>query len=356
MALDVDCRFHNWAVINLAWLALGAIQAALLRSSSRSATPRIQRLVARISQGYPISPRVGLSNRICVPVAMGMVRPMIILPDQFAENEPDDRLEAALAHEWAHIRNGDLRWLAFLRLLNIVLYAQPLFWWLRRTIRADQEVLADAAAATMHGDNRLAYAATLVGWARSWRRQHPGAIASAALALWERPSMLHERVRLLIDRDYRVEEAAPRRWSLGAAFVALFASLVLSMVTLHPSPANAQERTAQPAPANAVTDASRRATVAGDQFVYAGRVLDPDGKPFSGARIRLAYGSYRGPSPPPAARPVMARESFSSRSRRATSRTRMTASPGRWRRWSRQLTASGLAGQGQHSAGLGEQG
>ena len=28
-------------------------------------------------------------------------------------------------------------------------------------------------------------------------------------------------------------------------------------------------------------------------------MLDPDGKPFSGARIRLSYGSYRGPSPPP---------------------------------------------------------
>ena len=68
-------------------------------------------------------------------------------------------------------------WLAFLRLLNIVLFAQPLFWWLRRKIRADQEVLADAAAATMYGDKRLAYAETLVGWARSWRRQHPGALA-----------------------------------------------------------------------------------------------------------------------------------------------------------------------------------
>ena len=54
----------------------------------------------------------------------------LTLPDQFAANEPDDRLESALAHEKAHIQNGDLRWLALLRLLNVVLYAQPLFWWL----------------------------------------------------------------------------------------------------------------------------------------------------------------------------------------------------------------------------------
>ena len=48
------------------------------------------------------------SARIGLPVAIGMVRPMIVLPDRFAESEPDDCLEAALAHEWAHIRNGDL--------------------------------------------------------------------------------------------------------------------------------------------------------------------------------------------------------------------------------------------------------
>jgi beta-lactamase regulating signal transducer with metallopeptidase domain len=217
------------AAINLVWLALGAIQATVLRRSSRTPTPRIEPLVGRISSPFPRSPCVGLSTRITLPVAIGMVRPMIVLPDRFVESEPDDCLEAALAHEWAHIRNGDLRWLALLRLLNVVLYAQPLFWWLRRTIRADQEALADAAASTLHGDGRLAYAETLVGWARSSHRSHPGALASAALALWERPSMLQARVRLLLDRDYRVEEAAPRYWKLAAACLGTLAALMLSM-------------------------------------------------------------------------------------------------------------------------------
>ena len=214
---------------------------------------------------------------------------MIILPDHFAENEPDDRLEAALAHEWAHIRNGDLRWLAFLRLLNIVLYAQPLFWWLRRTIRADQEVLADAAAATMHGDNRLAYAATLVGWARSWRRQHPGALACEALALWERPSMLQQRMCLLLDRDYRVEKAAPRRWKLASACLGTVAALLLSMVTLRASAATAQEmkaRSGEHGPAHA---AAQNGVDATERLEFAGRVLDPDGNLLAGAEA--AHGS-----------------------------------------------------------------
>ncbi|HEX3447765.1 MAG TPA: M56 family metallopeptidase, partial [Isosphaeraceae bacterium] len=291
--------FTIGAAINLVWLALGAIQATLLRRSARTAMPRIQPIVARIFRGHPYSPRVVLSTRIGLPVAMGIVRLMIVLPQRFAETEPDDSLEAALAHEWAHIKNGDLRWLALLRLLNVVLFAHPLFWWLRRTIRADQEVLADAAAATVHGDGRLAYAETLVGWARSCHRPHPGALASAALALWERPSMLHRRVRLLLDRDYRVEQAAPRRWKLAAACTGLLATLLLSMVTLRPSAATAQEmKEAKQVTRNQAADASRTATSAGDRFEYAGRVLDPDGKPFAGAKLHLAYFGYTGQTSP----------------------------------------------------------
>ena len=194
-----------------------------------------------------------MSDRIALPVANGVFRPMIVLPMNFVATEPDDCLEAALAHEWAHIQNGDLRWLALLRLLNVVLFAHPLFWLLRRMIRADQEALADAAASTLHGDGRLAYAETLVGWARSSYRHQPGALASAALALWERPSMLHRRVRLLVDCDYRVEPATSRRWRLVAACLGTLVALLLSLVTLRPHSATAQEMKAQQAPQNPAT-------------------------------------------------------------------------------------------------------
>jgi Zn-dependent protease with chaperone function len=48
-------------------------------------------------------------------------------------------LGAVLAHECAHLRHGDLRTLALARLLLILFWPQPLYWWLRRIIRLDQE-------------------------------------------------------------------------------------------------------------------------------------------------------------------------------------------------------------------------
>ena len=239
-----------------------------------------------------------MSDRIGLPVALGVLRPTIVLPVTFFASEPDNRLEAALAHEWAHIKNSDLHWLAVLRLLNVVLFAQPLFWWLRRMIRTDQEVLADAAASTLQGDGRLVYAETLLGWARSSHRPRPGALASAALALWERPSMLNRRVRLLLDDDYRIEPGTSCRWKLATACLGVLAALLLSTLTLRPSSATAQDMKATQVTKNPSGAAAPETTNTGDRFEYAGRVVDPDLKPIAGAKLHLAYFGYNGQAPP----------------------------------------------------------
>ena len=285
--------------LNLTWLALGAFQAARLRRSVRIADSRVPVLLARVGGSARDRTRVCLSERIGQPVAIGVVRPMVVLPERFAKNESDEGLEAALAHELAHIQNGDLRWLAVLRLLTVVFFAQPLFWLLRRTIRADQEALADAAASTLHGDERLAYAETLVGWARSANGVRPGALASAALALWERPSLLRRRVSVLLDPDIHIEPTLSRRWRLTATCLGLIVALALSLFTVRPIAATTQIMKAQPMEKNTPVGARSKGDEMSERFEYAGRVLDPDGKPVAGAKLHLACFEYQRKGPPP---------------------------------------------------------
>ena len=85
------------------------------------------------------------------PAALGLLRPKIVLPTAFAEEASPQALHAVLTHEWAHVRNGDLWLLGISRLLLVVLFAHPLFWWLRLRIRHDQETVADASVAA-HAD------------------------------------------------------------------------------------------------------------------------------------------------------------------------------------------------------------
>jgi beta-lactamase regulating signal transducer with metallopeptidase domain len=287
------------ATLNAIWLALGAFQAARLRRSVRTAESRVPTLLTRVVGDSPTGTRVCLSERLRLPVAFGVLRPIIVLPEQFAANEPDDALEAALAHELAHIQNGDLKWLAFIRVLVVVYFAQPLFWLLKRTIRADQEALADARAATLHGDGRLEYAQTLVAWARSANGIRPGAMAAAALALWERPSMLKRRVTLLLDPNLRVAQSISRRWRATAIGLGLLLALALSLFTVRPVPASAQVMKAGAASTKPTVRAESKSDKTAQVLEYAGRVLGPDGQPVAGAGLHLAYFRYLGKVRPP---------------------------------------------------------
>ena len=102
---------------------------------------------------------------------------------------------------------------------------------------------------------------------------------------------------------------------------------------------NSRTRTeAAKAPANTETPAG-----VPESFTYEGRVLDPDGKPFAGAKLFLAHFRYHEKSNARVALPAMPRADFASPSRKATSKLIMP-SRGLRRRSPRSLMGSVRAG------------
>ncbi len=275
----------------LAWLGVGSWQTASLRRRARQAPGWSKDVLARIVGDGTAAPTLLTCDRLQQPVAVGLLRPTVILPDRFLEDEPGPRLEAVLEHEWAHIRNRDLWLIALSRLLMPILFAHPAYWWLRRRIRDDQEILADAHAAKV--DGRLEYAEVLLSWAsgaseRSW------AAIGGSLALWECPSRLKRRITMLLDRDFRVEATCPRRWRIGVRGGMALAVLALSFLTVRPAPAVADLPAGDDGPATAtkVGTAPKADETA--------KVVDPDGKPVAGAEVYVSetvYHSVRQPKP-----------------------------------------------------------
>ncbi len=272
----IVAAYCGGSLLSLAWLLVGAVQAAFLCRRSHAAPASLLALLRANLSVRHRALRIRLSRRIAHPVALGVLRPMILLPERFVASESEDRVRTALAHELAHIGNGDLGLLALCRLLLPLFHAQPLFWLLRRQIRLDQEVLADAAAAS---SDRTRYAEILLDWARTMAAR-PADSYAAALGLWERPTQLRRRIAVLLDTELRVEPRCPRAWKLGAWCFALLIALLLSFATLHP----ARGLTESPPVENS------KLAVASDQVVFQGRVVDPEGKPYAGARIY--FGDY----------------------------------------------------------------
>jgi beta-lactamase regulating signal transducer with metallopeptidase domain len=220
----------------MCWLALGAWQVRRLCASASPAPTEINRLLAELSQGKLPASQLGISQNLPVAVAVGLSKPWILLPQTLTHA---DRGQACsvLAHELAHVANRDLWLLAILRLLSVLLWPHPLFWLLRRQVRLDQELLADAAAAEL--TSRGSYAEQLVALARSAVDARVPRLASS-VGLWERPSQLTKRIALLLDDKLTILRNCSRSWRIGSAGMLAILALALSLLTLAPKVAQSR--------------------------------------------------------------------------------------------------------------------
>ncbi|HEX2477433.1 MAG TPA: M56 family metallopeptidase, partial [Lacipirellulaceae bacterium] len=245
----VALAWSGGALAIVMWLAIGSFAASRLRREAQPASSDLVELMKRLSTlNMHVRCRVELlvSNRIDVAVAQGIFRPAVLLPAKWANEFPlpfregpgegsdslPSDLRTILTHELAHIENRDLHWLAAMRALLTLLWAQPLYWLLRRRLRLDQEALADAAAAEV--TSRQSYAEQLVAWARDIAAR-PAIRLTPAVGLWECPSQLRQRIALLIDERFTVLRSCSRRWQLAAVAVCSALAVALSLVTFAPA-------------------------------------------------------------------------------------------------------------------------
>ncbi len=236
---DADRRWSIAAVIFLGGAGLvalrlgwGALHVAALRRRAEDAPPWLVAEFRKVVRGEARPPLLLLSSGIGSAVAVGLLRPTVILPSRLVVDGAGNGLRAALAHEWAHIRNGDLWLLALGRLVFLLMFAHPLYWWLRGRIREDQEALADSMAA--RGPGPRGYAQALLHWARIGL-QWPSPRAAAGLAIWERRSLLVRRVSMLLDERTPMETKCPRLWQCSYLGLLVLFALSLSAVTFQPA-------------------------------------------------------------------------------------------------------------------------
>ncbi|MGD0772601.1 MAG: GWxTD domain-containing protein [Candidatus Solibacter sp.] len=95
-----------------------------------------------------------------VPVVIGYLRPVILMPVGLLAGLPPSQVESILLHELAHIRRHDY----LVNLLQIVVeslvFYHPAVWWISGVIRAERENCCDDVVVATQGD-RFVYAAAL---------------------------------------------------------------------------------------------------------------------------------------------------------------------------------------------------
>ena len=110
-------------------------------------------------------PRVAESAALSVPVAMRVVRPLVLLPPGW-ENWSEPELRAVFAHELSHIARRDVLTQALAKIHRAIFWFSPLGWWLDRTIVELAEQASDDAALRA-GADRTGYAEVLLNFLRA---------------------------------------------------------------------------------------------------------------------------------------------------------------------------------------------
>ena len=93
-----------------------------------------------------------------VPIVIGQMRPVILLPVGLLAGLPAEQIELILMHELAHIRRYDYVVNMLQTFIEGVMFYNPAVWWISKVIRTEREHCCDdlVVAATR---NAHAYAA-----------------------------------------------------------------------------------------------------------------------------------------------------------------------------------------------------
>jgi beta-lactamase regulating signal transducer with metallopeptidase domain len=233
------------ALFFLARIVLGAIFGhRLVRSAETIADVGAIRVLIRQARaaGVVSAPRLAESDLVSVPVALGVFRPVIIVPSYWHKwDEPT--LRAVIAHEMSHVARHDALTQRLALIHRAIFWFSPLAWWLDRAL-ADAAEGASDEAALVAGADQAFYAETLLGFfealSQDTRRVYWQGVSMAA------PGQADRRVDRILNWKGAVSMRIRKSLAVGLALIGVPAILFAAAArptTQAPSPI------APPAPA-----------------------------------------------------------------------------------------------------------
>ncbi len=135
-------------------LASWAMARRLRRTGVCAAPDFWQERLSLLAGRLRLSRPVGLleSGLAAVPVVMGHLRPVILMPVGLLTGLPAGQIESILLHELAHIRRYDYLVNMLQTSVEGLLFYHPVVWWISGVIRTEREHCCDDLAVALGGD------------------------------------------------------------------------------------------------------------------------------------------------------------------------------------------------------------
>jgi len=223
------------AVVAMARLAAGIFHLRRLRQSCKpmdaaGLDPSIRQTLEELNAARSFAVRpvtLATSERLRVPAALGLWKPMIALPAWTLGELPASDLSIILRHEFAHLRRWDDWTNLVQKMVRALFFFHPAVWWIESRLSVEREMACDEVVVA-ETDNPMGYASCLVSLLERSLAQRGWTMAQAIV---HRAREASERLAQILDKNRPVATGLSKP-ALG--LVATFAMLCVVMVPQTP--------------------------------------------------------------------------------------------------------------------------
>lgn len=164
------------------------------------------------------------SEYVNVPIVMGTLKPIILLPFTSLSHLSTEQLETILLHELAHIKRHDYLFNIFQNVVEAFLFFNPFMWWISSIVRREREHCCDDMVIA-NTSYPLSYAKALAALENS-RQQ---ATYSMAVAATGQKNQLFNRIKRIMEMKKK-----SLNYSQLAITVLIVGALALTMLCFSP--------------------------------------------------------------------------------------------------------------------------
>ena len=165
-----------WVRLVGGWVVASRIRSIHVRRAPPEWQEMLRKMGLRIGLARPV--RLLVSAIVQVPMVVGWLRPVVLVPVGALGGLPAEHLEALLLHELAHIRRHDYLVNFLQSVAEALLFYHPAVWWVSGHIRVERELCCDDVAVSVSGD-ALTYVRALAQL-ESYRPAHIAAAVAAS--------------------------------------------------------------------------------------------------------------------------------------------------------------------------------
>jgi len=205
-------------------LILSYVRLQQLKASAVPLPPLYQSRVRRwlAASGGQRECRLCVSDRVPMPVAIGLVDPVIILPERLIEQLSEDEFDQIGLHEVAHLQRWDDYTNVFQKIVEALLFFNPAVYLIGRQLTLEREIACDDRVIAATG-KPLTYALCLTRLVEATALARQPLHALGALSTRRQFAI---RIERLLDRRGSVPAAS--RFAATAACIGIAASLVVA--------------------------------------------------------------------------------------------------------------------------------